>query len=34
MKKSTMNDSTIDAIAFTCIVLLIVAFAVTWVSTR
>lgn len=31
MKKSTLNDSQVDAIAFTALILLVVAFAVTWV---
>lgn len=32
MKKSTLKDSQVDAIAFTLLVLLVVAFAVTWVA--
>lgn len=32
MKKSTLKDSQVDAIAFTMLVFLVVAFAVTWVS--
>lgn len=32
MKKSTLNDSQVDAIAFTMLVVLVVAFAVTWVA--
>lgn len=32
MKKSTMKDSQVDAIAFTMLVVLVVAFAVTWVA--
>ncbi len=34
MKKSTMSDSAVDAVAFTLIVALVVAFAVTWIATR
>ena len=34
VKKSALNDSTVDAIAFVCLLLLIVGFAVTWVVTR
>lgn len=32
MKKSTLKDSQVDAIAFTMLVVLAVAFAVTWVA--
>lgn len=32
MKKSSLNDSQVDAIAVTLLVALVVAFAVTWVA--
>lgn len=32
MKKSTLNDSQVDAIAVTLLVALVVTFAVSWVS--
>lgn len=32
MKKNTLSDSQVDAIAFTMLVLLVVSFAVTWIT--
>ncbi len=31
-KKSSMTDSQVDAVAAVCLILLVVAFAVVWVS--